>query len=874
MFTRGGDGGRRSTRTGTPRAREGNAGVPREASTETPGPWGWGRRIGLAAVVAGGLFLFLVFQLSRPGLPYRTELVERWSTDYPQHLGLHLRSAGVALERTALEGGRWMHSLDLRELVPLPGADLRSVDLLFDVRVGDSPIGERAGRASVVHAALQDIGRRRTLVMAEGAEVRGEELVEFRVPGPRPDREAGGGTPPALPSQWRLEVQTRNDVSLALRCLVGVAPDDAPSTNGGSLGVRVPVENSEKARWGYPHGRVTRWHDAPPMTRAGLVASLWDRGSAGWTYGWIGVASLAVALGIVWVPVGPTDRAGRRAGWSAGLLFGGLGLVYLVVTPPFMGIDEPSHVFSYHRWQRDDAATRDAWDLGFRTQLARLMMRPHQKVTPGDVGGRHWWFIADPSTMDTRPQLRSVVAARIWSATRGWIAGEPAAVQLWRLRWTSLLLASAGVGIAAGLMAGRVAGEARAPALGWWLLLVPSLPYFAMNVSNYPVLIGLWAVVAACVARVVHHAAVPAGVMTALGLAFGLALHTSVNAIPMAVLVVVVLAGWLLGREPRQEASAEGDGDGAPTGGSRALGWLGLGAGMVVAHLASSREFDAQLVRTAAQYLPWIARWGAWPLWLGLFAGCGLLALLEAGVSSWSSSSSRGPGGTKARRWPGIRVAALAVLAGLAVNTVTGPHQAMALHEAVPLWDFFPHRQLLLPPAVLPAPPDANPPMVPYVEGVVRAFASSWGGGEGDYLVAKTFWLENGYLDSLAPSWELRVLTTFFALGLVLLLWRLSDHPSRARAVRLLAVLVGVFGALAAYAVAARASVATPTLHGRYLIGLYLALLGVCFLGWKGILVRWQVRRPLRLALWLVLVPVLLQAASYAVALERYFGRG
>jgi hypothetical protein len=46
----------------------------------------------------------------------------------------------------------------------------------------------------------------------------------------------------------------------------------------------------------------------------------------------------------------------------------------------------------------------------------------------------------------------------------------------------------------------------------------------------------------------------------------------------------------------------------------------------------------------------------------------------------------------------------------------------------------------------------------------------------------------------------------------------------------------------------------------------------VCFLGWKGAIVNSQESRPLRLALLLVLPPVILQACSLAIVFERYFG--
>ncbi len=845
-----------------PRAREVGATASRDPAGETRGPWGWRHRVSLAVLVAGGFLAFLVAALSRPGLPYRTDLIEHWSPDKPTHLGLGLRSGSAALERSPLVGRGWLHAIDISELIPTPGADLRSVDFLFDVRRGDSPLGERPGKARFLRAELRDTGRHRTLVAGDDLVVRTEELVEFRVSG-----SSGPLATAGTPSRWRLEVQTLDDVSLSLRCLIGPPTTDAASTNGGTMAITVPVAKSPAIRWAYPHGRVTTWSAAPGMSRAALVASLWDRGSAAWTFGWIGIAALAIGLGIACVPVGEMERAGRMAGWSMGLLFGGFGLVYLTVTPPFMGIDEVPHVFSYHGWRADETAVKAAWDLGYRTHFARLLSRPHQKFTPGDIGMPHWWCLDSPETMDTRPSARSAFAARVWSATRWWIQGRPAAIQIWRLRWISLLEASIGIGIAGWILAGGMPGESRAPSLGWWLLLVPSLPYFGMNVSNYPLLIGLWAVVASCIARMVNHGTVTATVTGALGLAYGLALHTSVNALPMAAMVGMVMAGWFLGRETSTPPTVPGDGMGA--GGSRAIGWIWFGGGWVASRLVTTPDFDARMVAIFAAGIPAIGRLGMWGVWLAMLGIVGIVAGIEAAMAKRRGGRR---GGTPPKRWIGMKVASMAVVLCLAANVWVEPPPTPSMHEAVPLWDFAPHQHELLPPAALPQLAEHNPPLRAYVMAVLRSFAGSWGPVRGDFLVSRLFWLENGYLDSLAPVWELGLLTTFFGLGLASLLWRISERPNRARCVRLVAVVEGTFATLVALAVAASATPATPTLHGRYLIGVYLAFLGVCFLGWKGLLVTFQERRPLLVALGLVLPPIVLHVGSLTVVFQRYFG--
>jgi len=89
---------------------------------------------------------------------------------------------------------------------------------------------------------------------------------------------------------------------------------------------------------------------------------------------------------------------------------------------------------------------------------------------------------------------------------------------------------------------------------------------------------------------------------------------------------------------------------------------------------------------------------------------------------------------------------------------------------------------------------------------------------------------------------------------------------------RLLLFGAALLAAVILLAVGARLSMASPSLHGRYLIGVYVMFIPVAFLGWKGLFLRWEVRRPTRLALMLVVPMLALQLSSVLTMLFRYFG--
>jgi hypothetical protein len=139
-------------------------------------------------------------------------------------------------------------------------------------------------------------------------------------------------------------------------------------------------------------------------------------------------------------------------------------------------------------------------------------------------------------------------------------------------------------------------------------------------------------------------------------------------------------------------------------------------------------------------------------------------------------------------------------------------------------------------------------------------------------MTSRLFWEANGYLDNFLPGWIRQGLTTLFALGLVLLLWRIGSQRDLPRLGRLSFVLIGILGALALMAYGAVSATAKPSIHGRYLIGVYLLLIPVTYLGCIPWVSDGTRRHPVLLTLAMAATITVLQVAAILNTLSRYYG--
>ena len=839
----------------------------RDGSTDREsGKRGWFGFGLLALIVLGGP---LVWLLATAGPEFQTHRMERWSREDKRFLSAGCALRSLPMERRAEVADGFVHTLTFTETDGMPDEGLRSIELLFDVRKPDDLHSEEKRVTRLVRGEVRDLETGEVWTARPIRRFQTEGLVVFeRARG----RQAAKGEVGVEASTnevrgWSMTLWTHDAVSLAVRChLSGEMPDGLPPLHPGEWAFRVP-STVGKVQWAYPHGQYTTWTEGKPMSRARVVAAAWDRGGVGWVWGWV-----ALALGIT--VAGVAGMAGRvesglpvralRAGLSLGLVFGGTGLLQVILRPAFQGIDERATIQSWLAVAADE--TRVAESTGFlqRVHYDRLVGRPHQQLTTADVGRPDDFQAESVSLAGARPLAESGTATRMSSFLQWWVSGTPPAVQVFRMRLVGLMLVSLSVGVAGALLARGPGAQAGEHWLGWCFVMVPSLGHFATGAGMDPVLLGCVVVLGAALASMVNRADQSWRVMLVVGWTLGMLLQTSVIGVLTAVAVAVGLLGQALFRF--KDSAAEDSDRSVPAMG--AAGWGGLAIGMVFARVVSTDGYGAA-IDTLVQ-LGW-SRWsGSWvpPYWMWVVVAFGGLWVVEqvAVALKWLSREGHG------RRPLWLQMLALALLLGLVWNAFRSVPRLGMLTEAVPAWEILTGRERLLPPIGLPVPAAIIPSNGVYVRTLVESFLASWGPGDADHLTSVLFWQMGGSPETLMPSWIRQCLTTLLACGLALSFWRISERRNWGRLGRLVMALLGVAGALILLALGTRSPAEFPSFHGRHLLGVYVLLIPLMFLGWKGLMVRWERTSPRKLAFVLVLPMLLFQTAAIVTTIHRYFG--
>ena len=824
----------------------------------------------LLVTVIGGLFgAGVLAEMLAPGRDYQTHRLEFSAVDDVHWLSPEAARVGsVPLTEEPQADGTVHHRIELMETAPLPVAGIRSFGFEFDV-ADRMKGGEMVpGRAVLVAGTLTETGGGPQSFLAQTQHLTTESSVEFlRVP--------GAAVVPAGTNQraWQLVLVTAEPTHLALRAhvtvpgFVAASGPYVPSPMHGLLFHRLGSGGfglESGPRYAFPFGFYTTAATQAPSSRASQIAFLWENeGGAVAVLRWC-ISAVAVLLAGLCLFPRSTEISGAawRAGVAAGAIFLGCGLFQLVVTPPFNGVNETAHIFSYHRWWGDTNATQASWRLGLRNHYSRLQSRMGQKFTDSDRVQPLDHFILDPGTIDTHPVGRSASAALLWRLSRPWIAGQPAAAQILRLRLLSLLVVAVGVALSAGVLTRTEPGGHFTPWLGWSVLVLPSLPYLAMNVSNYPVLIAAGLVMASALAALVDRRRLDPWPGLLLGAGASVALHTSRSAQPL-----VIFLGLLFAAIPViRLVQPPGD----PGGIWRF--WGALTCGFLSGRLISNAEYDAESVASLAGFAARVGFHHLPPFWLAIVVLGAVGAVADRLAAALVATRSHG---TVRSFLPGMTrfawlVSAL-ILAGMLFNCVTPCPTLGPLREVLPVWDFQPGQEVLLPSASLPRPSDAHPSVRAYVIQALRAAAGSVGPGDRDYMTSKLFWTQVGDGDAFAPNWLIGALSTLFALGAALHYWRISEQRDAVRLVLVTAIFIGAVAYFVGIATACLLGSATPSLHGRYLYVCYLILIVTAFTGWKGPLLRWQQCSPNTFLVVVLGMPLFVQLLVLHEQLGRYF---
>jgi hypothetical protein len=536
--------------------------------------------------------------------------------------------------------------------------------------------------------------------------------------------------------------------------------------------------------------------DRPPTApRVELLNAMWRlSGEPSWIW-WSLAGALALVLaGCLLSPSSPADPESRatsrrviRSAIGCALPALGLAALYAVLTPPLFGPDEPYHLLGFADLGHDARLADDTLAWMGQTHVLRIRYRPEERFRSVDPGRP---FVGDDDQLKpTEVSMRSATLACLWRALGPALRGRGAPQTLLALRLVNALAFALAVGAAAALAA-ACAGTARPQWLVFPFLFVPSLPFFAMHVSETAVLCSAYVLFSASIAVLfldgprAHWAGFPLGLATALMLAGGR------SPWPLAAVVVAALAARVLlganGAQPRRAA---------------AVFWSGLALGLGAYWLALNDDY-LLMMSYWSRFVPHPLR----PLWdsqgraaLAVLLALALAAGLESGLLRWRERAAArlGPSLRRPARW-----AASAVGAGVVVSLAG----SLVLQ--------YPH---------LPLEPRHPMSVGERVAAVLATMATLFRLSDPNFLLATTFWVGFGWLDAIPGPVFQALLVALVGVAAVGLLRALARPPQLRRLAWLLALAGGGVLALVLYTVVTQDL--PMALQGRYLIGWYLVFL-------------------------------------------------
>jgi hypothetical protein len=387
--------------------------------------------------------------------------------------------------------------------------------------------------------------------------------------------------------------------------------------------------------------------------------------------------------------------------------------------------------------------------------------------------------------------------ARLWRGVAPPLRGRPAHRVLLALRLVNVLLFSLAVA-AASVLSVSLVSEPFPQWLVYPFLFVPSLPFFAMHVSESATLCALYVLLGTSLAVLCLDGPRADWAGLPLGLATGLMLGAGRSPWPLAPLVVAALVcRAALGS--RQTGGA----------GRAALRfWAGFALGAAVFPLVLDDSYRRMTEGYASNYTgflpPGLRDLGAW-----LLAHPFAAALLAPGAAA-ALETAIAP----------LRARLVARFAEVLRRVAARTASALALLVVVSLVGslFVGYPQLPLEPTHVLTPGER-------VGLVLATMATMFRLTEPNFLLASTFWVGFGWLDTMPGSTFQGLVVALAGIAVAALLRHVGRRRQLRRFVWLLSIAAGGAAALVLYTLSTQGLV--TALHGRYLIGWYLAVLGV-----------------------------------------------
>jgi hypothetical protein len=523
--------------------------------------------------------------------------------------------------------------------------------------------------------------------------------------------------------------------------------------------------------------------------RLELLAYQWDPAlAARWLDAAIAACGVLVGCAVMLAWPAPRLGAGRQAA-AAFIAAFALSASYAVLCPPFQVADEPSHFRALANYIGRPALGEQAEQWARRDMFEEIRFHPLRTFSALDRGavGRPWSEISIPER-----DLYGPVRA-------GWllVASLVRSMELPRVFLTVRLFHATVFAVAAGLFvlfARSFTGCAASVSAVLPLFLVPTLPQFGMHVSNYAPLVAAYALLGAGVVIASWDGPRSWAAGPIMGLGLGAAIGMSRSALPVVPLVACILAARaVLGDRAARRQTAW----------AFWAGFVLLLAGMLMfIRTPYAGEIDTYEGVVAPSATTFTLKLLRHPLLLLPFGAAGLIS--EVLLTRARGAFTRRPSPLVVR-W--IAFGAAAGVFVLFAASLAVPYPVLPLYTAA-----------------------QRPSAAAYVREVVLACATFLRFGRPDWLSSVTFFAGFGWLDMVPPVYFVSLLAGTSGVMLVLLLvW--VGRTSATRALTWLGfAAAGFLASAAAYGLSIIAAVPSD-LHGRYLIGLYLCALVVCWTG-------------------------------------------
>lgn len=230
------------------------------------------------------------------------------------------------------------------------------------------------------------------------------------------------------------------------------------------------------------------------FSKGQLLSYTWGFGTSGsWIVSiWIGVAALIWLLGILALTRVVTGSGflteGMFVAMGAGLIFLSIGLVYVILVPPFQTPDEPNHFLTYAALNNRNDLAEDALRLANAAHFERIKFRTDEHFSAADAGkpmpggwANHVGAI-DPN--------RSPIVRVAWALTANFLKTGHSGIALLSLRILDVLFVSACLALSLTLGAWALRTERFPAFLAAPAILTPSIGFFSMALSNYAFLVG------------------------------------------------------------------------------------------------------------------------------------------------------------------------------------------------------------------------------------------------------------------------------------------------------------------------------------------------------------------------------------------------